>query len=118
MSWLGWDVRKDADPFGHETGPWELWQVGGLVGSLAVVVAIVARWLGSLVIAGVVAATVTAIEIAMAFVNDVGDPMFGFAIISIPLICLGTAGVTAVITLPARALWHQGSDVSDRSLWW
>jgi hypothetical protein len=38
LGWLGWDTRRDVQPDGSTTGPYEAWQVAGLVVVLAAVV--------------------------------------------------------------------------------
>ncbi|MFD0899653.1 hypothetical protein [Actinomadura sediminis] len=30
-AWLGWDQHRDVHPDGHETGPYQPWQVAGLI---------------------------------------------------------------------------------------
>jgi hypothetical protein len=37
LTWLGWHAVKDVHPNGSETGPYEAWQVVGLVLTIAVV---------------------------------------------------------------------------------
>ncbi len=45
LGWLGWDQRYDVGPGGVVTGPYEPWQVAGLVIGLAILAAF-AGWRG------------------------------------------------------------------------
>lgn len=52
--WLGWDQSRDMNPVtGRATGPYEEWQIVGLVLSLAIAVA-AAAWRGHPWVAGIV----------------------------------------------------------------
>jgi hypothetical protein len=43
LAWLGWDQRYDIGPGGVATGPYQSWQVAGLVIGLAVLAAFTDR---------------------------------------------------------------------------
>lgn len=43
LAWLGWDQHKDVHPDGSETGPYQEWQVVGLIVVLGVLTAAGAR---------------------------------------------------------------------------
>jgi hypothetical protein len=55
-AWLAWDQTKDVAPDGSATGPFEAWQIVGLVVTLAVI-GVVGGWLGRPVVTAFVAAT-------------------------------------------------------------
>jgi hypothetical protein len=57
LIWLGWDQEKDISPDGSASGPYQPWQVVGLV--LAVVlISAIAGWRGYPWVAGIVPAVV------------------------------------------------------------
>ncbi|WP_433217450.1 hypothetical protein [Microtetraspora malaysiensis] len=58
LAWLGWDQEKDIEPDGSLSGPYQPWQVAGLVIVLGILAAL-AGWrghpkIGMLSIAGVI----------------------------------------------------------------
>jgi hypothetical protein len=59
--WLGWDTGYQVDSAGHQSGPYEAWQVAGCVLSLAVVGALASMRVRPWLVAAVmtVAFTVT-----------------------------------------------------------
>ncbi|MEV7966961.1 hypothetical protein AB0O34_13390 [Sphaerisporangium sp. NPDC088356] len=63
LAWLGWDQERDVGPDGGVSGPYQAWQVAGLVIVLAVL-AVTAGWrghpvIGTLAIGGVMWASWT-----------------------------------------------------------
>lgn len=60
LAWLGWDQRYDVSPSGHATGPYEVWQVVGLVVALGVLTIWVGRRQQPIVGAVLVTLTLTA----------------------------------------------------------
>jgi hypothetical protein len=92
LAWLGWDQHRDVQPNGSETGPYETWQVAGLVLVLAVV-GIGAVWRGHRL------ATVLAITggLTAAVSVDWSDDGSGLWVVGAAMVFIGTLAVTAVV---------------------
>ncbi|MEU7411485.1 hypothetical protein AB0B40_19535 [Streptomyces sp. NPDC042638] len=100
-AWLGWDQQWDVGPDGTATGPYEAWQVIGLVLTLLVPVywATVRRHPVSAVLG-------TSAGLTSAAFYDWSDDSTGLFVIGVGLIMLGslaaTAAACAVITFARR----------------
>lgn len=57
LVWLGWDQQKDIGPDGSVSGPYQSWQVIGLILTMVLITA-VAGWCGHPWVAGIVTAAV------------------------------------------------------------
>ncbi|MEU7034941.1 hypothetical protein ABZ958_14795 [Streptomyces sp. NPDC046237] len=110
-AWLGWDQHRDVHPDGSTTGPYEAWQVIGLVLTLLVPV----YWAASRRhFAGAVLGTTVGLTVA-AF-HDWSDDASGLFVIGVGMVMVGssvvTAGASAVIAYATRG---RGPAVHPRS---
>ncbi|MFG2711444.1 hypothetical protein ACGFX2_12905 [Streptomyces goshikiensis] len=100
-AWLGWDQHRDVHPDGSVTGPYEAWQVIGLVLTLAVPV----WWAASRRrVAGAVLATTAGLTFAAGY--DWSDDSSGLFVIGVGLVAVaslvGTSALCAVATSVTR----------------
>ncbi|RZT87056.1 hypothetical protein EV383_3962 [Pseudonocardia sediminis] len=98
--WTAWDLRRDVDPVtGTSTGPWEAWQVAGVVLCLLAVVVAAARRLPAWLVVAVVPVTFTvAWSLTAASQDDSGLWAVGAV-----LVLLGTSAGTAVVAAVTAA---------------
>lgn len=90
-SWLGWDQHRDVQPDGSETGPYEAWQVIGLVLTLLAPV----YWAASRrYIAGAVLGVTAGLTVAAFY--DWSDDASGLFLIGVGMIMMGSLAVTGV----------------------
>lgn len=82
-AWLGWDQKYDVHPDGHVTGPYEAWQVAGLVVVLAALV------IGAALRIGPVAALAPTLGTAVAVCYDWSDDDSGLWVIGAGMIVCG-----------------------------
>ncbi|POX60594.1 hypothetical protein C3492_26455 [Streptomyces sp. Ru62] len=107
-AWLGWDQRRDVHPDGSTTGPYEAWQVIGLVLTLLVPV----YWAVS---RGHTASAVlgTTAGLTAAAWYDWSDDASGLFVIGVGLVMIGslagTAVVSGVIALAGRGMHRAAS---------
>lgn len=100
-AWLGWDQQRDVHADGSTTGPYEAWQVIGLVLSLLVPVCWAAsrRWFAGAVLGTTAGLTVAAYA-------DWSDDSSGLFAIGVGLVMVGsfvaTTAVSAVIASAKR----------------
>ncbi|MFF8879490.1 hypothetical protein [Streptomyces flaveolus] len=100
-AWLGWDQERDVHPDGSTTGPYEPWQVIGLVLTLLVPVCWAAfRDHGASVVPGVTAG------LTVSAGYDWSDDASGLFVVGAGMVMVGTFVVTgalvAVITAVRR----------------
>ncbi|MEU7567935.1 hypothetical protein [Streptomyces fradiae] len=89
-AWLGWDQHRDVHPDGSTTGPYEAWQVIGLVLTLLAPL----YWAAShRHVPGAVLGTTTGMTVA-AFV-DWSDDASGLYMVGVAMVMLGTLATTA-----------------------
>ncbi|MEU0060135.1 hypothetical protein [Streptomyces sp. NPDC006334] len=89
-AWLGWDQRYDVQPDGTSTGPYEAWQVIGLVLTLLVPV----YWAASRrYVAGAVLGTTAGLTIAAYL--DWSDDSTGQFMVGVGMVMMGSLAVTA-----------------------
>ncbi|MGW8887306.1 hypothetical protein [Streptomyces sp. NPDC055749] len=92
-AWLGWDQHRDVHPDGSTTGPYEAWQVIGLVLTLLAPVC----WAASRrYVAGAVLGTTIGLT-AAAFV-DWSDDSSGLFMVGVFMVMMGSFFVTAAVT--------------------
>ncbi|MER6491546.1 hypothetical protein [Streptomyces griseorubiginosus] len=92
-AWLGWDQHYDVQPDGSSTGPYEAWQVIGLVVTLLVAVYWAAsRRHGASAVLG----TTTGLTLA-AFL-DWSDDSTGQFMVGVMMVMLGSLAATALVT--------------------
>ncbi|MEU1621190.1 hypothetical protein ACFZAU_18715 [Streptomyces sp. NPDC008238] len=91
-AWLGWDRHRDVRPDGTVTGPYEAWQVAGLVLTLLVLVC----WAAS---RGLVTAAVlgTTLGLTVAAFVDWSDDSSGLFVVGVGMVLAGSLVVTAVV---------------------
>lgn len=105
--WLGWDQQRDVHADGTTTGPYQAWQVIGLVlTQLAPVYWATARRHPLAAVLG------TSAGLTAAAYSDWSDDASGLFVIGVGLVALGslaaTAAATAAITFVRRALNGDG----------
>lgn len=92
-AWLGWDQQRDVQPDGTTTGPYEAWQVIGLVLTLLAPVC----WAASRrYIAGAVLGTTAGLTIAA--YQDWSDDSSGLFMIGVGMVAVGSLAVTAALS--------------------
>ncbi|MFD6874072.1 MULTISPECIES: hypothetical protein [unclassified Streptomyces] len=93
-AWLGWDQERDVHPDGSTTGPYEAWQVIGLVLTLLVPV----YWAASrqYVTAAVLG---TSLGLAAAACYDWSDDGSGLFVIGVGMVLIGSLVVTCGLSL-------------------
>nr|WP_258318862.1 hypothetical protein [Streptomyces griseorubiginosus] len=92
-AWLGWDQHYDVQPDGTSTGPYEAWQVIGLVVTLLVAV----YWAASRRHGGpAVLGTTTGLTLA-AFL-DWSDDSTGQFMVGVMMVMMGSLTATALVT--------------------
>ncbi|MFE7974275.1 hypothetical protein [Streptomyces shenzhenensis] len=92
-AWLGWDQHRDVHPDGSTTGPYEAWQVTGLVLTLLVLVyGAVSR--GH--VAGAVFGTTVGLTAAASY--DWSDDASGLFMVGVVLVMLGSLVGTAIVS--------------------
>ncbi|MDH6226466.1 hypothetical protein [Streptomyces sp. MJP52] len=97
--WLGWDQERDVHPDGSSTGPYEAWQVIGLVLTLlaAVLRAALRRHYAGAVFG-------TAAGLAGAAWYDWSDDSSGLFAVGVFMITVTTLGVTALVCFATDAV--------------
>ncbi|MGV9251624.1 hypothetical protein [Streptomyces sp. NPDC003697] len=92
-AWLGWDQQRDVRPDGSTTGPYEAWQVIGLVLSLLVPVYRVAsrRHFASAVLGTTAGLTVAACA-------DWSDDASGLFMVGVGMVATGSLAATAAVS--------------------
>ncbi|MER6528309.1 hypothetical protein [Streptomyces sp. NPDC001508] len=92
-AWLGWDQARDVRADGTETGPYEAWQVIGLVLTLLAAVC----WAASRRhIVGAVLGTTAGLTAAAYY--DWSDDASGLFMIGVGLVTMGSLAATAVVS--------------------
>ncbi|MDX2593471.1 MULTISPECIES: hypothetical protein [Streptomyces] len=98
-AWLGWDQHRDVHPDGSTTGPYQAWQVIGLVLTLLAAVG----WAAYRdYVAGAVLGTTAGLT-AAAYV-DWSDDSSGLFVIGVGLVMVGTFVGTAVVSAVTNAV--------------
>ncbi|GAA5020520.1 hypothetical protein [Streptomyces siamensis] len=102
-AWLGWDQHRDVGPDGSTTGPYEAWQVIGLVLTLLAPV----YWAAS---RGHVAAAVlgTTIGLTVAAYVDWSDDSSGLFMVGVGMVMVGSLVVTALVASLIASFRHDG----------
>ncbi|MEV5606734.1 hypothetical protein [Streptomyces sp. NPDC052225] len=103
--WLGWDQHRDEHPDGSSTGPYEAWQVLGLVVTLLPAL----YWAATRRTTGTAVTGLTAGLTGAAF-YDWSDDASGLYMVGVIMVLAGTAGATAAGASVIRAVtdWRQG----------
>ncbi|MEW1551092.1 hypothetical protein [Streptomyces tsukubensis] len=90
--WLGWDQQRDVQPDGTETGPYQAWQVIGLVITLLAPV----YWAASRRYVNATVFGITAGLTGAAF-HDWSDDASGLYALGVAMIMMGSLGVTGLV---------------------
>ncbi|GAB2864249.1 hypothetical protein GCM10027074_34450 [Streptomyces deserti] len=102
-AWLGWDQHRDVRPDGTTTGPYEAWQVIGLVLTLLVPV----YWAASRrYFAGAVLGTTAGLTVASFY--DWSDDASGLFMIGVGMVMTGSFAVTAAVSAVIAATRREG----------
>ncbi|MGI5508138.1 hypothetical protein [Streptomyces sp. CA-106131] len=92
-AWLGWDQHRDVQPDGTTTGPYEAWQVIGLVLTLLAPVC----WAASRrYIAGAVLGTTVGLTVAAYY--DWSDDSSGLFMVGVGMVMMESLVVTAIVS--------------------
>ncbi|MFD7559252.1 hypothetical protein ACFV9E_32565 [Streptomyces sp. NPDC059835] len=92
-AWLGWDQHRDVHPDGSVTGPYEAWQVIGLVLTLSVAVAWAAlRGHAESAVLGVTAG----LTVACAY--DWSDDSSGLFALGVVMVMVGSFAATSALS--------------------
>ncbi|MFF0290211.1 hypothetical protein [Streptomyces sp. NPDC005262] len=102
-AWLGWDQHRDVQPDGSTTGPYEAWQVIGLVVTLLAMV----YWAASRrYIAGAVLGITAGLTIAAYY--DWSDDSSGLFMVGVGMVMVGSLVVTAVVSVVIASVKREG----------
>ncbi|MFF2201996.1 hypothetical protein [Streptomyces sp. NPDC058145] len=102
-AWLGWDQHRDVHPDGSTTGPYEAWQVIGLVLTLLAPVC----WAA---FRNYVAAAVlgTSAGLTIAAYYDWSDDSSGLFVVGVGLVMMGSLAGTTVVSAVITAATRDG----------
>ncbi|TQJ91624.1 hypothetical protein [Streptomyces sp. SLBN-31] len=99
-AWLGWDQHYDVQPDGTTTGPYQAWQVIGLVLTLLVPL----FWVASRShIAGAVVGTTAGLTLAAYL--DWSDDSSGLFMVGVIMVLVGSLAATAVLATLIQRVW-------------
>ncbi|WP_404817090.1 hypothetical protein [Streptomyces thermolineatus] len=102
-AWLGWDQHRDVQPDGTTTGPYEAWQVVGLVLTLLVPV----YWAASRHhVAGAVLGTTVGLTAAAWY--DWSDDSSGLFVVGVGMVMVGSLVLTAAVSAVISSLKQDG----------
>ncbi|MFF1845737.1 hypothetical protein ACFVW9_29150 [Streptomyces sp. NPDC058217] len=102
-AWLGWDQHRDVHPDGSTTGPYEAWQVIGLVLTLLPLV----YWAASRrYIAGAVLGITGGLTAAAYY--DWSEDSSGLFMVGVGMVMVGSLVVTAVISAVIASVKRDG----------
>lgn len=111
-AWLGWDQHRDVHPDGSTTGPYEAWQVIGLVLTLLGPVC----WAASRRYrAGAVLGTTAGLTVAAYY--DWSDDASGLFMVGVGMVMMGSFVVTAVVSAVIAALTEGPPVASGPATW-
>ncbi|GGT39736.1 hypothetical protein P6B95_32605 [Streptomyces atratus] len=102
-AWLGWDQHRDVQPDGTTTGPYEAWQVIGLVLTLLAPV----YWAASRrYFAGAVLGVTVGLTAAAFY--DWSDDSSGLFMVGVGMVMVGSLVVTAAVSAVIAAVKRDG----------
>lgn len=102
-AWLGWDQHRDVHPDGSVTGPYEAWQVIGLVLTLLAPL----YWAASRKSIQTAVLGITS-GLTVAVTYDWSDDGSGLFLVGVSMIAIATLAVTSLLAL-AIATWTRRS---------
>ncbi|MEW1724433.1 hypothetical protein [Streptomyces sp. NPDC093109] len=104
-AWLGWDQLRDEHPDGSTTGPYEAWQVIGLVVTLLPLV----YWAASRqYVVGAVLGTTVGLTVAAYY--DWSDDASGLFVIGVGMVMVGSLVATSIVALLIASTKHKPVD--------
>nr|WP_306092687.1 hypothetical protein [Streptomyces laculatispora] len=109
-AWLGWDQKRDVHPDGSVTGPYEAWQVIGLVLTLLAPV----YWTASRRYT-VGAALGVPVGLTVAAYYDWSDDSSGLFMVGVGMIMVGSLIVTGVATAVIASVKTRADSTRQRS---
>ncbi|MFF0161605.1 hypothetical protein ACFYRY_29290 [Streptomyces sp. NPDC005263] len=106
-AWLGWDQHRDVHPDGSTTGPYEAWQVIGLVLTLLLTVcgAAYRRHFAAAVLG-------TTVGLTAAAGYDWSDDSSGLWVVGVAMVMLGTLLATAAASAVTASVAGAAADGS------
>ncbi|MFJ6543528.1 hypothetical protein ACIQMP_23175 [Streptomyces sp. NPDC091385] len=109
-AWLGWDQHRDVHPDGSTTGPYEPWQVIGLVLTLLVPVCWAAyrRYFLAAILG-------TPVGLAIASFYDWSDDDSGLFVIGVGLVAAGSLVASLVVTALVGTMFGSEGDLERGS---
>jgi hypothetical protein len=118
VAWLGWDQVKDVAPDGSTSGPYQAWQVVGLVATLGVI-GVVGGWMGR----PLATAAAAAIAMGACFAIDgaTEPPIYNdglwvvgafFTTVGVALFMVPVSCATAALVAPSRNRSPEGGSTS------
>lgn len=109
-AWLGWDQHRDVHPDGSETGPYEAWQVIGLVLTLLVPV----YWAASRrYFAGAVLGVTAGLTAAAYY--DWSDDSSGLFMVGVGMVMVGSLVVTGAVSAVIASVKTRTGSARQRS---
>lgn len=109
-AWLGWDQHRDVHPDGSETGPYEAWQVIGLVLTLLAPV----YWAASRrYFAGAVLGVTAGLTAAAAY--DWSDDSSGLYMVGVGMVMVGSLVVTGAVSAVIASVKTRTGSARQRS---
>ncbi|MFI6978436.1 hypothetical protein ACIBSV_07535 [Embleya sp. NPDC050154] len=108
-AWLGWDQHRDVHPDGSTTGPYQAWQVVGLVLTLFAAVCRAASR------GHVAAATIgTTTGLTLAAYLDWSDDSSGLYMVGVTMVGLASVGATGILSHLVASARHQAGSRRPR----
>ncbi|MET9515236.1 hypothetical protein [Streptomyces sp. NPDC002994] len=101
-AWLGWDQHRDVQPDGSTTGPYEAWQVIGLVLTLLAPVYWAASRYHFVAVLGV------PLGLTVAAFYDWSDDSSGLFMVGVVMVMMGSLTVTAVFAAVVASVKRRG----------
>ncbi|MEE4493706.1 hypothetical protein [Streptomyces sp. BE230] len=109
-AWLGWDQHRDVHPDGSETGPYEAWQVIGLVLTLLAPV----YWAASRrYFAGAVLGVTAGLTAAAYY--DWSDDSSGLFMVGVGMVMVGSLVVTGAVSAVIASVKTRTGPARQRS---
>ncbi|WP_330460322.1 hypothetical protein OIB37_27705 [Streptomyces sp. NBC_00820] len=103
VAWLGWDQHRDVHPDGSTTGPYQAWQVIGLVLTLlASVYWAVSRRRPAGAVLG------TSAGLTVAAYADWSDDASGLFVIGVLMTMMGSLAATGLVSLVITSMRREG----------
>ncbi|MEV8308169.1 hypothetical protein AB0P36_12580 [Streptomyces flavidovirens] len=101
-AWLGWDQHRDVQPDGSTTGPYEAWQVIGLVLTLLAPVYWAASRHNFVAVLGV------PLGLTVAAFYDWSDDSSGLFMVGVVMVMMGSFTVTAAFAAVVASVKRRG----------